>query len=305
MWNEHSHERTQIMTIRQFLPRMLLILAVSALVTGQSAFATENGATPQTRANLTKKWTGTNQDGSLETQTYNPLTGFTDSRTYPDGHSVTKRWGPDGKLSSITNTDPKAGLVETSKYSSNGGLISDEKKWGDGPSQTLKYDGSSGCKNVGDPGCHLTSMTTTNKDGLREIKNCDKNGNCNNVYNKALSSTEKKTAHPRLQGRPGTAPTSSHFTGARGSMTQKFQAEVLQKIKNKSQSQDVNSGWKTKLNVRGSDLTTGQKSRVGVSTTKKLQTQVLQQIKSKPQVQNWGSSGASAGFSAQRYRRPH
>ncbi len=172
---------------------------------------------------------------------------------------------------------------------------------GDGSGTTIKYDGTVGCKNVGDPGCvgHLTSITTTNKDGLREIKNCDRAGNCTNVYDRALSSNEKKTAHPRIEGpRPGAAPQTR-------SVTQKVQADALKKVNDKVQGQDVMTGGKTKLNVRGSDLTTMQKSQLGGSSTQRLQTGFSQQIKSIPRVQNWGSSSVPAGSGAQRYHRPH
>jgi hypothetical protein len=289
------------MAIRQMLPKMLLILAILALVPGRIALATDEGDKPKTRANLTNKSSSTLPDGSVETRVYNRVTGSsTVTLTKPDGSSRTIVHNGENTWTT-TNKDKSGNVISTETATSVGnGVYVSTKKDKDGnliSTETSKPNEKGG-----------RTVTTTLPNGVKFIRNCetfDIYNPCPNVYDRALSNNQKKTAHPRIEGRPGTAPASGLISGAKGSVTKKVQTEALQKFKYKSQAQDLITGGKTKLNVRGSDLTTGQKSRVGVSTTKKLQTQVLQQIKSKPQVQNWGSSGASAGSSPQRYHRLH
>jgi YD repeat-containing protein len=144
------------MSLMKLLPNIVLAIGLVSLIVVSMPSGAANALSPEAAiSGATQSSTSTRQDGSVETQTYNPFTGSRDTVTHPDGSSRTTTWDAEGHKTSTTYNDPNSGYQDTVKFDQNGKMVSEQTKSKDGSTQISYYD----------PSGHKTSDTTTDPSG--------------------------------------------------------------------------------------------------------------------------------------------
>jgi YD repeat-containing protein len=284
------------MNMRRWLPNIVLGVGFIGMIllpiADHVAYAMDAESSAESIiGKATKSTTNTKQDGSVETSTYNPYTGSTDTVTRPDGVVITKTWGPDGKLTSETVKDPNSGNEYSHKYNADGSEIS-----------TVKHkDGSTEVVNTDSHG-HRTSMTRTDASGNQRTETYDGNGGLVSVTNKGSDGSSQTVNYSGCNGQgnnQGCQVTSITRTNKDGSSTtttydkngQPTSIATTTKDGKKfvQHCNDAGNCFSTK--AVGVGKVTGQTPAGGGSDKLKIQTQALKQINDKAHAQDLIAGG--------------